>query len=69
MDRKNMAGKSKHAYTFGAKFQKHHYFFKFQFEIALNCFLDKFLNWISLNLPTEVSNAVYKMQFSIGMNF
>ena len=29
MGRKNMAGKSKHAYTFGAKFQKHDYFFKF----------------------------------------
>ena len=29
MGKKNIAGKSKHAYTFGKKFQKHHYFFKF----------------------------------------
>ena len=43
MGRKNMAGKNSRTFTFGAKLQKHYNFFKFQFEIALNVYLDKFL--------------------------
>ena len=59
MDRKRMAGTC----TFGAKIKKYNYnFFKFQFEIALNGYLDKCLTWISLN-------ALRKIQFTIGTNF
>ena len=44
MDRKRMAGKSSRTCTFGAKIKKYNYnFFKFQFEIALNGYLDKCL--------------------------
>ena len=63
MDRKRMAGKSSRTCTFGAKIKKYNYnFFKFQFEIALNGYLDKCLTWISLN-------ALRKIQFTIGTNF
>ena len=55
--------------TFEAKLQKYNNFFKFQFEIALNGYLDKFLTWISLNLPKEALNALHKIQFLIGTNF
>ena len=37
--------------------------------MALNCFLGKFLNLISLNLPIETSNVVYRMQISIATGF
>ena len=43
MDRKNMAGKNSRTSIFGAKLKKYYNFFKFQFEIALNGYLDKFL--------------------------
>ena len=43
MDKKNMAGKNSRTCTSGAKLKKYYNFFKFQFEIALNGYLDKFL--------------------------
>ena len=69
MGRKNIAGKISHACTFGAKLQKYYNFFKFYFWIALNGYLDKFLTWISLNLPKEALNALRIIQFIIGTNF
>ena len=53
----------------GQKFEKNYNFFKFQFEIALNGSLDKFLTRISLHLPKEALNALRKIQFTIGTNF
>ena len=58
MGRKNMARKNSRRCTFGSKLQKYYNFFKFQFEIALNGYLDKFLTWISLHLPKEALNAL-----------
>ena len=58
MGRKNMARKNSRTCTFGPKLQKYYNFFKFQFEIALNGYLDKFLTWISLHLPKEALNAL-----------
>ena len=69
MGRKNTAGKISRACTFGAKLQKYYDFFKFYFWIALNGYLDKFLTWISLNLPKEALNALRIIQFIIGTNF
>ena len=43
MGRKNMAGKNSRKCTFWAKLQKQYNFFEFQFEIAFNGYLDKFL--------------------------
>ena len=42
MGTKNMAGKNSRTCTFGEKFKKYHNFFTFQFEMALNGYLDKF---------------------------
>ena len=42
MGGKNMAGINSRTSTFGAKLQKYYNFFNFQFEIALNGYLDKF---------------------------
>ena len=53
-----MARKNSRTCTFGPKLQKYYNFFKFQFEIALNGYLDEFLTWISLHLPKEASNAL-----------
>ena len=52
----------------GQKLKKKN-FFKVQFEIALNSYLDKFLTWISLHLLKEALNALRKIQFTIGTNF
>ena len=38
-----MAQKNSRTCTFGPKLQKYYNFFKFQFEIALNGYLDEFL--------------------------
>ena len=35
----------------------------------MNGYLDKFLTWISLNLPKEALNALRIIQFIIGTNF
>ena len=43
MGRKYMARKNWRTWTSGAKLQKYYNFFKFQFEIALKGYLDKFL--------------------------
>ena len=44
MDRKSMAGKtSRTEVQLGQKLKKNYNFFKFQFEIAFNGYLDKFL--------------------------
>ena len=69
MGRKNMAGKNSRTCTLGAKLQKYYNFFKFQFEIALNGYLEKFLTRLSLHLPKEALNALRKLQFTIGTNF
>ena len=53
-----MARKNSRRCTFGPKLQKYYNFFKFQFEIALNGYLDKFLTRISLHLPKEALNAL-----------
>ena len=42
MEGKTVAGKGRLAWIFGAKFEKSCNFYKFQFEIALNGYLDKF---------------------------
>ena len=42
MGMKSMAGKTSRTCTDGQKFKKNYNFFKFQFEIALNGYLDKF---------------------------
>ena len=42
MGRKSMAGKTSPTCTVGAKIKKNYNFFTFQFEIALNSYLDKF---------------------------
>ena len=45
MGGKNMAGKKIRVRAhLGKNFKKYHNFFKFQFEIALNGYLDKFPN-------------------------
>ena len=54
-----MAGKGKLACKFGAKFEKRYNFFKFQFEIALNGYLNKFLKGplstlINCALPKQI---------------
>ena len=43
MGGKSMVGKTSRTCTVGAKIKKNYNFFKFLFEIALNCYLDKFL--------------------------
>ena len=53
----------------GKKLKKCHNFFKFQFKIALNGYLDKFPTLISLHLPQEALNTLFKIQFTIGTNF
>ena len=56
--------------TVGDKNLKKNYnFFKFKFEIAFNGYSDKFLTWISLDLPKEVLNGLLQIQFTIGTNF
>ena len=65
MGKKNMAGKNSRTCTFREK----SYFFKFQFEIDLNGYLDKFPTSISLHLLKEALNALRKTQFTIGTNF
>ena len=42
MGRKSMAGKPRVLVQLGQKLKKNYNFFKFQFEIALNGYLDKF---------------------------
>ena len=42
MGRKSMAGKPHVLVQLGQTFKKNYNFFKFQFEIALNGYLDKF---------------------------
>ena len=70
MGRKRMAGKTSRTCTFGEKVRKKNYnFFKFQFEIALNGYLDTFVTCISLHVPKEALNALRKIQFTIGTNF
>ena len=69
MGKEHMAGKNSRTCTFGAKLQKYCNFFKFQFEISLNGYLDKFLTGISLNLRKEALNALRKIQVIIGTNF
>ena len=62
---KNLA----YVYSWGKNLKYVYNFFKFQFEIAFNGYLDKFLTWISLHLPKEALNALRKIQFTIGTNF
>ena len=64
---KNIAGK-KNLRTC-AKLQKYYNLFKSQFKIALKGYLDKFLTWISVNLPKEALNTWHKIQYTIGTNF
>ena len=44
MGRKSMAGKTSRTCTVGTKMKQNNNFFKFQFEIAFNGYLDKFLS-------------------------
>ena len=53
MGRKSMAGKPRVLVQLGQKLKKINNFFKFQFEIALNGYLDKFCTRISSHLPRE----------------
>ena len=69
MGGKSRAGKTSRTCTVGAKVKKIYNFFKFQFAIALNGYLDKFLNGISVHLPKEALNALRKIQLTIGTNF
>ena len=69
MGRKSMTGKPRVLVQLGQKLKKINNFFKFQFEIPLNGFLDKFCTLISSHLPREALNALRKIQFTIGTNF
>lgn len=67
---KNMAGQSTRSCTLGAEIEKYCHLFKcYLIDIALNSYLDKLLNWISVNLSNDILNSWDKMQFSIGTNF
>ena len=48
-----MAGETTRTCIFRAKIEKYYDFFKFEYKIALNGYLDKIIIWISLHLPKE----------------
>ena len=64
-----MAEKNSRSCTFRAKLQKYYNFFKFQFEIALKGYLDKFLTSISLHLSKEALKAYAKYNLQSVTNF